>query len=219
VAIPAFSQAVRYVEVMPEFQGGQTALMAFLSENIRYPELALQHSIEGKVVAQFIVEEDGSIQVDSISFLKMLGYGCEEEVKRVISLMPNWKPGRQNNQTVRVYFNLPVTFRLEEEELPKAGITLPEYIHGENALAEFIQKNLVYPKVARKKNTEGEVILSFLVRADGNTSDVQVFRTLSKECDAEALRIFNLIDYWKPGTREGAAVDMAHQMKVSFYLK
>ena len=95
---------------MASYPGGTPALMDFLKENIKYPEQAEREGIEGRVVAGFIVERDGS--VSNIEILKSVHPLLDAEVVRVMSLMPNWIPGRQNGQPVRVKYSLPITFRL-----------------------------------------------------------------------------------------------------------
>jgi protein TonB len=102
-----------YVEQMPEFPGGQTELMKYLSKNLRYPPAARENGIEGRVVLQFVVDESGTIS--DIQVLRDIGGGCAEEAVRVVKSMPPWKAGRQNGNAVKVYFKLPVTFKLGSE--------------------------------------------------------------------------------------------------------
>ncbi|MDR6566626.1 energy transducer TonB [Chitinophaga ginsengisegetis] len=102
---------LNFVEIMPEFPGGERALAKYLGNNIRYPHLAQENEIQGIVYIQFVVNRDGTIsQVKTTGAAK--GGGLEEEAIRVISKLPKWKPGRQNGQYVAVYFNLPVNFKL-----------------------------------------------------------------------------------------------------------
>ena len=98
------------VEQMPEFPGGSIELMKFLSENIKYPEAASKAGTQGRVVAQFIVEADGSIT--NVKVLKKVSDEIDAEAVRVIKAMPKWKPGMQKGQPVRVKYTIPVTFRL-----------------------------------------------------------------------------------------------------------
>jgi protein TonB len=98
------------VEVQPEFPGGEHARQKFLADNIIYPENAKKNNIQGIVFVTFIVETDGSLS--NIKILKGIGAGCDEEVQRVISIMPKWKPGKQKGKEVRVKLNLPVKFTL-----------------------------------------------------------------------------------------------------------
>jgi periplasmic protein TonB len=101
------------VEQMPEFPGGEEKLKQFLANNIRYPKLAMESSIQGTVYLTFVISEDGSIQ--DIKVLRGLGGGCDEEAVRIINLMPKWIPGKQNGKAVDVQMNLPVKFILQTE--------------------------------------------------------------------------------------------------------
>ena len=97
-------------QVMPEFEGGIKGVMEYLQKNIVYPEFAKDANIQGKVYLTFVVEKDGS--VSNVKLLKGIGGGCDEEAIRVVKKMPNWKPGKQFNKTVRVQYNLPIAFKL-----------------------------------------------------------------------------------------------------------
>lgn len=99
------------VEQMPTFDGGEDAMYAFLRDNIKYPQIAKETNITGKVTVTFVVEKDGSIT--DVRILKDIGGGCGEEAVRVVQAMPKWKPGKQNGVPVRVQFNLPILFSLE----------------------------------------------------------------------------------------------------------
>lgn len=99
------------VEQQAEFPGGMAALMKWLSKNIRYPEAAQQNDIQGKVIVKFVVEKDGSIGAATI--LKGVDKDLDREALRVVKKMPKWQPGKNNGVAVRSYFNLPVTFKLQ----------------------------------------------------------------------------------------------------------
>ena len=96
--------------IMPTYPGGTPALMEFLQENIKYPEQAEREGIEGRVVATFIVELDGSVTNAKIAL--SVHPLLDAEVLRVVSLMPNWNPGKNCG---RVCYSMPVTFRLRAE--------------------------------------------------------------------------------------------------------
>ncbi len=100
------------VEKRAEFPGGDKALLAFLAENITYPQMARENGIEGKVFLQFVVERDGGIS--GVKIMRPVGGGCSEEAVRVINLLPKFAPAKQNGHTVRMIFNLPVVFKLNE---------------------------------------------------------------------------------------------------------
>jgi protein TonB len=103
---------VPFVEQMPEFPGGEAARIQFLGNNLRYPSIASEMGISGRVILQFVVDKKGNI--DRIKVLRSLGGGCDEEAIRVVKLMPAWKPGMQNGKCVPVYFTFPVVFSLKE---------------------------------------------------------------------------------------------------------
>ena len=99
------------VEQMPSFPGGMAALMAYLQKSIKYPPVAEENGIQGRVVCTFVVERDGS--VTDVRVAKSVDPSLDKEAVRVVSAMPRWIPGKQNGQSVRVKYTLPVTFRLQ----------------------------------------------------------------------------------------------------------
>ena len=108
---PVEEEIFMVVEQMPEFPGGMAELMKFLSKNIKYPTIAQENGIQGRVIVQFVVNQDGSI-VDPVVMRSVDPY-LDKEALRVISTMPKWKPGMQRGKAVRVKYTVPVTFRLQ----------------------------------------------------------------------------------------------------------
>ena len=99
------------VEQMPSFPGGDAALMKFLSEHIKYPVVAEENGIQGRVIATFVVERDGSIS--DVKVIKSVDPSLDKEAIRVLKSMPKWIPGKQNGSAVRVKYTVPVTFKLQ----------------------------------------------------------------------------------------------------------
>ena len=100
------------VESMPEFPGGQQALFKYINENVKYPVIAQENGIQGRVICQFVVNKDGSI-VD-IEVIRSGGDpSLDKEAVRVIKSMPKWKPGKQRGKAVRVKYTVPVNFKLQ----------------------------------------------------------------------------------------------------------
>ena len=100
------------VESMPEFPGGPQAMMKYIAENIKYPVIAQENGIQGRVICQFVVEKDG--KVSDIQVVRSSGEASlDKEAVRVINSMPKWKPGKQRGKPVRVKYTLPVNFRLQ----------------------------------------------------------------------------------------------------------
>jgi TonB family protein len=99
------------VEQNPEFVGGQDKMYQYLGENIKYPAAAQRADVSGRVFVKFIVEDDGTI--GDVVVMKGIGFGCDEEAIRVVKSMPRWKPGVQNGKNVRVYYNMPIVYKLD----------------------------------------------------------------------------------------------------------
>jgi len=99
------------VDIMPEYQGGTNEMVNFIGKNLKYPEQAVKSNVIGKVIKKIIIEKDGS--VNSVSFLKGIGFGFDEEVERILKLMPKWEAGIKDGKNVRRFFILPVLFALE----------------------------------------------------------------------------------------------------------
>ena len=99
------------VEQMPSFPGGDAALMKYLQENVKYPVVAQENGVQGRVVISFVVERDGSIT--DVKVARSVDPSLDREAQRVVKSMPNWIPGKQNGSAVRVKYNVPVSFRLQ----------------------------------------------------------------------------------------------------------
>ncbi|HLF34394.1 MAG TPA: TonB family protein [Cyclobacteriaceae bacterium] len=95
----------------PEPYGGLSSFYQYIKNNLKYPKVARQLHIQGRVTLRFVVEKDGSLT--DIQVVKGIGSGCDEEAIRVISSAPKWKPGKQRGRPVRVYMSIPIVFRLE----------------------------------------------------------------------------------------------------------
>jgi protein TonB len=100
-----------WVEVMPEFPGGEKKMQQYLSRNIRFTNKALNFGRDGNMLLRFVVDVDGSIK--NIEVIKKYGFGCEEQAMQVVSEMPKWKPGRMGKTAVPVYFTLPIVYHME----------------------------------------------------------------------------------------------------------
>jgi len=99
------------VEEMPQFPGGQAALLEYLAKNIKYPVVAEENGVQGRVIVTFVVERDGSIT--DVKVVKSVDPSLDKEAARVVKSMPKWQPGKQNGSAVRVKYTVPVTFRLQ----------------------------------------------------------------------------------------------------------
>ncbi|MDB5148160.1 MAG: energy transducer TonB [Mucilaginibacter sp.] len=102
------------LEVMPEPVGGAAAWAKFLQKNLRFPGVAQEQGVSGRVILSFIIEKNGTLS--NIQVERPAGYGFDEEALRVLKLAKAWKPGVQNGQNVRVKYNIPINFQLATEE-------------------------------------------------------------------------------------------------------
>lgn len=219
--------------------------VAYLSKNIRYPEAAYKDGIQGKVVVAFVVEKDGSLTDIKIIEGAELGHGVPEETIRVIKSMPKWKPGRQENQPVRSYFTLPISFSLPEEPDDDApvhpGFEAPvpskptskapvgtEIYRSTNIppkpdfnLTEFLSKNLRYPEAAIENEVQDRVYVQFVVEKDGSLTDIRIVRGvgIGYGIPEEAMRVVKAMPKWKPAMKNGQVVRAYFTMPISFTLQ
>ena len=225
------------VEKMPQYIGGESAMMKYVSENIKYPEKAKEDGIQGRVFISFVVEKDGS--VSNVKVVRGIGGGCDEEAARVIAGMPKWQPGMQKGKPVRVNYMMPVFFKLTEDQPAKPveksdmskvdmkpdknGVyqiveEMPQFPGGENKLMEYIAKNLTYPQEARDKGIDGRVFVAMVIEKDGSVSNVKVLRGIGGGCDEEAVRVISALPKWKPGKMNGEPVRVSYQIPINFKL-
>jgi TonB family protein len=108
------NQIFQNVEVLPSFPGGLEAFGKFLASNIKYPAIAKNNKIQGRVYCIFVVEKDGSLS--NIRVVRGLGSGCDEEAVRVLAISPKWDPGIQNGRPVRVSYTIPIFFKMDDKQ-------------------------------------------------------------------------------------------------------
>ena len=225
------------VEKMPQYRGGEEAMMKYVADNIKYPQEAKDKNISGRVFVSFVIEKDGS--VNEVKVVRGIGGGCDEEAARVIKGMPNWEPGKQKGKPVRVNYMMPINFKLNNEPTTAAkksdidkvdmkpdknGVyqiveEMPQYTGGEAAMMEYVAKNIVYPQEARDKEISGRVFVSFIVEKDGSVNEVNVKKGIGGGCDEEAVRVVKAMPKWKPGKMKGEAVRVRYQMPINFKLQ
>ena len=225
------------VENMPEFpNGGMTALMKYLSDNIRYPEAAHKAGIQGRVTVQFVVGKDGSI--GNVSILRGVNADLDAEAIRVISSMPKWKPGTQKGEPVKVKYTVPVMFRLAPEPVEKIDETtvvsyhtpvagevydvvdkMPEFPGGMTGLMQYLSKNIRYPAEAQTKGIQGRVTVAVIINTEGKAVNASIVRSVDPSLDAEALRVAGTMPDWVPGTKDGKPVNVKYTFPVTFRLQ
>lgn len=96
---------------MPQFPGGESALLKYLSDHIKYPETAIENNLQGRVVVQFVVKRDGSI--GEVKVVRGKDPDLDKEAVRIVKTLPTFIPGRMNGQAVNVWYTLPISFKLQ----------------------------------------------------------------------------------------------------------
>jgi protein TonB len=99
------------IEQMPQYPGGESELMSYIAKNLKYPVIAQENGIQGKVILRFVVSKTGL--VDKIEVVRSLDPACDKEAVRVVKTLQRWIPGKQNGVNVSVYYTLPIAFKLE----------------------------------------------------------------------------------------------------------
>lgn len=106
------TKAYKVVEVKPQFKGGESAMMEFIAKNVKYPQAAIDATLQGKTIVGFVVRKDGT--VSDVHIKKSSGHAVlDKEAMRVVNTMPAWKPGKQKGKLVNVKCNVPINFRIQ----------------------------------------------------------------------------------------------------------
>ena len=203
-----------------QFPGGEEALYAFLFNNLIYPQKAKNYDHQGKVIVAFDVEKDGSL--GNITVKKSVWPELDSEAVRVVSLMPKWQPATliSSGEPVRTHMALPIIFQLHgDEEIHNVVEKEAQFPGGDKALKSFLFNNLNYPKKAVKKGIQGTVLVEFVVEKDGTISNIRVKRSVSRELDAEAVRVVSIMPKWKPATLKGEIVRSLYRLPIHFALQ
>ena len=138
------------VEQMPQFSGGIEALLKYLAENVRYPKEAEEKSLQGRVIATFVVEKDGSISRAKV--VKSVDPLLDEEALRVVNSMPNWTPGQQNGEPVAVKYTIPISFKLQGTSNQEAKAS--ENMESFSIEIDGVKTNKSMAEVAKELNSD-----------------------------------------------------------------
>ncbi len=219
------------VDAQPEFPGGEAALATFLQKNIRYPLLAKQNKIRGKVYIQFVVEKDGSLT--DMKIVREPGSGTGDESIRVMKLSPQWTPGVLGGKNVRVQFTMPINFSLDNAsgmlnpvKNPKTNdaiastsvSTPPQFPGGQKVFEKFLAGSVLYPEQDRKNIIEGTVLTQFVIEKDGKLDNIKITQSPTKAMADEAVRVLTSSPKWTPGQQDGRAVRVAFNVPINFSL-
>jgi TonB family protein len=220
------------VEKEPSFPGGIDRFYSYLQYNLVYPADAFKKRIEGKVFVNFVVEKDGALT--NITILRGVSPDIDTEALRVVSSSPKWKPGMQNGRVIRVRYAMGITFKLPKQELTAqqridslrnlpsdqkiftAVEHAPQFPGGIENFYGYLKQNLRYPDKARDQKISGKVWINFVIEKDGSLTDIQIWRSLSPETDAEAIRVMQNCPRWNPGMQNGRPVRVEYGLPITF---
>ena len=204
-------------EQQPYFPGGETALLKYLQENIKYPPKAVKDSIQGRVVVQFLIDPQGC--VGEVKVARSVSEELDAEAVRVVKTLPKFVPGRMCGKAISAWYTLPVTFKLQdklEPAKPKDVEVKAKFPGGEDALAQFLKEHIKYPPKAAKKRIQGRVDVEFMVDKTGKVHDVRVVESVDKDLDKEALRVCRLLPDFIPATVNGEPVEVLFKLPIKF---
>jgi len=216
------------VDEMPQFPGGDPALLKYIADNTRYPKEAKDQNIQGKVITKFKVNADGT--VSDASVLKGVNTFLDTEALKVVSTIPKFTPGKLNGEAVAVWFMVPITFTLSGDAIERKSrfdvlgtdtVYLytnfpPEFRGGYEALKKFKAENVNFPSEVKNLGIEGFVSVRFIVEKDGSLSDIKVIRGVSPTLDAEAIRVTKMMPPWHPGMEKGRPVRFQYLTNYEF---
>lgn len=217
----------RSVEQMPQFPGGEAALLKYIMSHVNYPEGS---DSQATVILQFVVETDGSIGQAKV--IRSVDEALDKEAIRVIKSLPKFTPGYQDGQPVPVWYTVPVRFSRNagaqrpsdvpssfNQDSPNDSIIfrsveqMPQFPGGEAALLKYIMSHVNYPEGS---DLEGVVILQFVVKTDGSIGEVKVLRGLDPVFDQEAIRLVKSLPNFTPGRQNGQPVAVWYTLPVRF---
>jgi len=175
------SKVYTVVEKMPQFPGGEEVLTQYINRNVKYPADAFQKGIQGKLIVRFTVNESGKI--GNVEIIRALCPSIDAEGIRVIKSLPDFTPGEQNGKKVAVWYTMPIIFRLDDGHDSHKGTytvveKMPQFPGGEEALLQYINRNVKYPIEAMKTGTQGKVIVRFIVSETGKVENATVVKSI-----------------------------------------
>jgi len=232
---PQDNKVYTQVDKAPEFTGGNSGLMKFIKENLKYPVTAFEKGLEGRVVVYFIVEKNGSLS--DIKVTRSVDTDLDKEAIRVVNAMPKWTPGIKDGNPVRTPVTVPVVFTIPKDEVntPQAQASsaklspdnsvfkvvskMPEFPGGDMAMFKFVQENLKYPVEAQEKEIQGSPIVGFIVEKDGKLTNFKIKRAADPSLNKEALRIAQMMPKWTPGEDNGKILRVEYNLPLTFRLQ
>ena len=216
-------------EQMPQFPGGEKALYKYVSDNVRFPKVNPIPDKPVMVVVQFEVSSTGKVQNPRV-IRSAPDAAFDKEAVRVVSTLPEFIPGKVDGKPVSVQYTLPVKFTAKKtgEATAAAGSQptnkvynvaeqKPQFPGGEKALYTFVTENMKMPVVPADAPDKARAIVRFKITATGKVSDPEIIRSSGiPECDAEAIRVVELLPDFTPGTIDNKPVAVWYMLPFSF---
>jgi TonB family protein len=233
---------------MPVFPGGILALQKYIAEHVKYPKLAQNKQIEGRVFVSFVVNKEG--KVINSSLVKKVHPQLDSEALRVVSSLPKWIPGKKDGKFVNIAYTVPINFQLKN--LVNKPITshhplhariknasdyhlenvlrtkkskeyvlvekMPQFTEANGNLRKYIARRIQYPVLAAEQGYEGQVFVQFIVTTDGSVAKAKVIKGANVELNKEALRVINNMPKWVPGEQQGKKVEVSYTIPIRFSL-
>jgi TonB family protein len=208
------------------------SLVNFIKTQTEFSKHVKQKDLVGVTYISVLVDEKGKVlKVENLS--NYINEGDDELIKILLS-MPDWQPAIYNNKIVKFKHEFSVKFyndvvefiRVESivnnvNEIFTVVEEMPEFPGGAMEMMRFIQKNIVYPQMAKEAGLSGKCFLKFVVNTDGRISDIEILKGISKcvACDKEAVRVVSIMPKWKPGKQNGEVVSCFFDLPINFQLK
>lgn len=203
-------------KVMPQFPGGTDAMVKFLRENLIYPIECENNGIQGRVVAQFVVDSVGEIR--DVEITNSAHPLLDEEAIRLINIMPSWIPGKVDGMSVSVRYTLPINFQLEDDEIEKFD-SFAEFPGGKEGILKYLKENVIYPTECEEKGIQGRVVVAYTVGTDGTICNIRVVKSVHPQIDWEAIRVVKKMPRYKPAIRNGKPVSVNFCLPITFALR
>jgi TonB family protein len=224
------------VEEMPQFPGGDAALLKHIAENTKYPENAKKNNIQGRVIVRFCITREGT--VDRASVIKGVDPDLDNEAIRVVKTLSSFQPGKQRGKPVNVWYMVPITFALaekgdgtsgaketgsadkENQSFLKQGFDeLHVFPGGEAAMYKFINSNIKYVGQSTGEKISKTVSVMFCINTDGTVGSVSAFNKSDPGLDKEAIRVVSMLPSWIPGKLKSVPVKVWYRIPVTFSSK
>ncbi|MBO5351214.1 MAG: TonB family protein [Alistipes sp.] len=207
------------VESMPKFEGGDiNTFRQWVQMRVQYPKELQDAGVSGRVIVQFVVDTDGS--VTNVQTLRTPDKRLSDQVVELVKKSPKWQPGMQRGVAVKASMTFPIEFKVSQpEEVTPNGVTpaVAEFAGGDyRRFEQWAQAKVQYPEAAQKEGVKGEVMVTFVVKANGEVGDVDLIGKVDKRLAKEALRVVKSSPKWTPALKDGKAVAAKYGIKLRF---